>query len=97
KLQDAIITNVQAQANTGVLYSGGMFNEMLALYDRKILLENEIAGLQSFKVVNSNMFFKSNKNIFKSLVLFECIGIILGFILSFYLNLRHKLKALPKE
>lgn len=97
KLQDAIISNVQTKTNIGVLYSGGMFNEMLALYDRKILLEDEIAGLQSFKVVNSNMFFKSNKNIIKSLILFECIGILLGFIFSFFLNLRVKLKSLPKE
>jgi len=92
KLQESIISNVKNQSNSGVVYSGGMFNEMLALYDRKTLLEEEIANLQSFKVVNSNMFYKSNKSIFKSLVLFGFIGILLGFLIAYILYIRAKLK-----
>jgi len=97
KLQESIISNIENKTNSGVVYSGGMFNEMLALYDRKILLEEEIASLQSFKVVSSNMFYKSNKSIVKSLALFGLIGMFLGFVCAYILYIRLRLKKITKD
>jgi uncharacterized protein YneF (UPF0154 family) len=91
KLQSAVLQSIEgSKANN--LTIDGMFNEMMLLYDRKLLLQAEYNSVQSFKSINSNQIFDTENSIFKSLVIFTFIGLFIGLLISTILEIRKKVK-----
>ncbi len=96
KLQAAVLNSLEKSQVNNVTVDG-MFNEMMLLYDRKLLLQAEYNSLQSFKVINNNMIFDAENSLFKSVVVFSFIGLMLGLLLSTILEIRRKVKIQELE
>lgn len=90
KLQENILKN-SALEKASFSYNGNIFNEMLALYDRKILVEDEYNKLQNYRVVSNQVYFKSNKSLFKSLLISIVLGILVGLFNSVLFDVKRKI------
>jgi hypothetical protein len=95
KLQTAILKQAESNQNINISIDN-IFNEMMLLYDRKLLLQAEYNSLQSFKAINNSMIFDVEKTLTKSLVVNTFIGLLLGLILATILEIRQKVKLLVK-
>ncbi|HNQ68648.1 MAG TPA: hypothetical protein PKN32_09735 [Bacteroidales bacterium] len=96
KLQNTILQ--KAESNSGInLSMDNMFNEMMLLYDRKLLLQTEYNSLQSFKVINNNMIFTADNSLLKSLFVYSFLGLFLGLILCTIIEVKRQIKLKTKE
>lgn len=95
KLQTAILKQAESNQNVNINIDN-IFNEMMLLYDRKLLLQAEYSSLQSFKAINNNMVFETEKTLIKSLVVFAFVGLMAGLALATILEIRQKVKLQVK-
>lgn len=96
ELQSAVLQSIEGNKANNITVDG-MFNEMMLLYDRKLLLQAEYNSLQSFKVINNNMIFDEENSLIKSLLLFSAIGFLFGVVVSSILDVRRKVKLKQSE
>lgn len=96
RLQTAILEQTETKKNININIDN-IFNEMMLLYDRKLLLQTEYNSLQSFKAINNNMIFEAGKTLNRSLVLFIFFGLILGLVLSIILEVRRVIRMQVKN
>ena len=96
ELQAAVLQSIEGNKANNITIDG-MFNEMMLLYDRKLLLQAEYNSLQSFKVINNNMIFDAENSLMKSLLLFSVIGLFFGVVVSSILEVRRKVKLKQSE
>ncbi len=84
----AISSNTDFAAS---VYAGDIFKQMLDLYDRKTLLEEELSKLQKFTIINNQLFIRSNKSILKTVAVSFVIGFLLGLFISAIIEIKRKL------
>lgn len=89
RLQVAILEQAEGKQNININIDN-IFNEMMLLYDRKLLLQEEYNSLQSFKAINSNMILEPGKKLSISLLLFAFLGLISGMVISTIIEVRRK-------
>ena len=91
KLQASILKQAESNQNININIDN-IFNEMMLLYDRKLLLQAEYNSLQSFKAINNNMIFDAEKTLMKSVIVYAFVGLVLGLLLATILEIRRKVK-----
>ncbi len=82
EMQEAVLRNMNDENNSQMVSVGGLFSEMVEIYDRKMELEKEYKSLHSFSLVNNNLIFISQKSIKKNLVIYGIFGLFIGIIAS---------------
>lgn len=90
-LQSNIIDLSSGTKVQGSIYVGDMFKQMLELYDRKTLLEEELSKLQKFTIINNQLFIRSNKSLIKTIALSFVIGFLLALLISTIIEIRKKI------
>lgn len=96
ELQKAILEQAETKQNININIDN-IFNEMMLLYDRKLLLQAEYNSLQSFKAINENTVFETENTLVKSLVIYTFIGLLLGLALATAMEIRRKVKMQVKD
>ncbi|MDD2636211.1 MAG: hypothetical protein PHW82_12035 [Bacteroidales bacterium] len=74
KMQEVVFDNLEDRNNSQMVSVGGLFSEMIEIYDRKVELEKEYKSLHSFSLVNDNIIFLSQKSLKKNLILYVFFG-----------------------
>ncbi|MDD2385821.1 MAG: hypothetical protein PHP52_03460 [Bacteroidales bacterium] len=78
EMQEAVLRNMNDENNSQMISVGGLFSEMVEIYDRKVELEQEYKSLHSFSLVNNNIIFLAQKSLKKNLAL----SLVIGFLIA---------------
>lgn len=96
-LQDAVYKSISSEKSVGILSAGGMYNEIVTLYDKKIELTQEYNRLQSFKVVSGSMVILPVKSLKKEIFIFGVIGLLLGVLIGGFFDVKKSIQKRISE
>jgi hypothetical protein len=96
EMQVAVLNSIFKENSQKMVSAGGLFNEIVVLYEKKIELEQEYNSLKSFTLINNNLVFITQKSLKKNLMIYGLVGLFFGILLSGVLDIsrsvRKKLK-----
>lgn len=96
EMQVAVLNSIFKENSQKMVSAGGLFNEIVILYEKKIELEQEYNSLKSFTLINNNLVFITQKSLKKNLMIYGLVGLFFGILLSGVLDIsrsvRKKLK-----
>ncbi len=87
EMQKMVLVNLNEENNQKMVSAGGLFNEMVIIYEKKIELEEEYNSLHSFTLINNNLIFIAQKSLKKNLVIYGILGLLIGVIVSAIIEL----------
>ncbi|MDD4148982.1 MAG: hypothetical protein PHE33_03030 [Bacteroidales bacterium] len=96
KMQEAVLGNMDDKNNHKMISVGGLFSEMVVIYDKKIELEKEYKSLHYFSLVNNNVIFLSQKSLKKNLLLSVFIGFFVSLLIGLGLETTKKIRKAIK-
>ena len=96
EMQEAVLRNMNDENNSQMISVGGLFSEMVEIYDRKVELEQEYKSLHSFSLVNNNIIFLSQKSLKKNLLLSVFIGFFVSLLIGLGLETTKKIRKAIK-
>jgi uncharacterized protein YneF (UPF0154 family) len=96
-LQEAVYKSISSEKSAGILSAGGMYNEIVTLYDKKIELIQEYNKLQKFKVVSGSMVFVPVKSLKKEIFIFGIIGLLTGILIGGFVDIKKSIQKRLKE
>ncbi len=82
EMQQAVLNNINKEDGQKMVSAGGLFNEIVIIYEKKIELENEYNSLHAFTLINDNVVFIAQKSLKKNMIIYGILGLILGLLIA---------------